>query len=70
MAELAAEAAGGNELKETITCPQCGMTSYSLNDVRERYCGNCHQFHDDFHPQREELVEQGSQRTSSFKVVI
>src|SRR5690349_20942845 len=32
---------------ESITCPQCGMTSSNLNDVRERYCENCHQFHDD-----------------------
>jgi protein-arginine kinase activator protein McsA len=28
------------------TCPQCGMTSHNPNDVRERYCGNCHQYHD------------------------
>lgn len=30
----------------SITCPQCGMTSHNPNDVRERYCGNCHQYHD------------------------
>jgi hypothetical protein len=27
-------------------CPQCGKRSYNLNDVRERYCGACHMFHD------------------------
>jgi len=26
----------------SFTCPRCGMTSYNLNDVREGYCGNCH----------------------------
>jgi hypothetical protein len=26
----------------SITCPQCGMTSHNPNDVREGYCGNCH----------------------------
>jgi ribosomal protein L37E len=26
----------------SITCPRCGMTSYNPNDVREGYCGNCH----------------------------
>jgi hypothetical protein len=26
----------------SITCPLCGMTSYNPNDVRENYCGNCH----------------------------
>lgn len=31
----------------SITCPRCGKTSYNLNDVRQRYCGNCHWFHDD-----------------------
>jgi hypothetical protein len=25
-----------------FTCPACGMTSYNPNDVREGYCGNCH----------------------------
>lgn len=29
----------------SITCPKCGMESHNPNDVRERYCGNCHQFH-------------------------
>lgn len=27
---------------ETITCPQCGRTSANPNDVREGYCGHCH----------------------------
>jgi hypothetical protein len=31
---------------QSITCLICGMTSYNPNDVRERYCGNCHGFHD------------------------
>lgn len=25
-----------------ITCPLCGMTSYNPNDIREGYCGKCH----------------------------
>lgn len=31
----------------SITCLKCGMTSYSLDDVRYRYCGNCHIFHEE-----------------------
>ena len=31
----------------TITCHICGLTSHNLHDVRFRYCGNCHRFHDD-----------------------
>lgn len=30
----------------TITCLVCGMKSYNQNDVEQKYCGNCHQFHD------------------------
>jgi hypothetical protein len=26
----------------SITCPRCGRTSHNPNDVREGYCGNCH----------------------------
>lgn len=25
-----------------FTCPRCGMTSHNPNDIREGYCGNCH----------------------------
>lgn len=31
----------------TITCLACGYTSHNPNDVRERYCGHCHWFHED-----------------------
>lgn len=27
---------------ESFTCPCCGRTSYNSNDVREGYCGSCH----------------------------
>lgn len=30
-----------------IVCPKCGMVSHNPNDVENRYCGNCHAFHDD-----------------------
>jgi hypothetical protein len=26
----------------SITCPACGMTSRHPDDIREGYCGNCH----------------------------
>jgi uncharacterized iron-regulated membrane protein len=26
----------------SITCPDCGMTSYNGNDIAAGYCGNCH----------------------------
>jgi hypothetical protein len=25
-----------------FTCPVCGCTSYNPHDIREGYCGNCH----------------------------
>lgn len=32
---------------QSITCPACGMTSHNPNDVKEKYCGNCHKYYDD-----------------------
>jgi len=29
-----------------IKCLKCGMTSYNPNDVRHKYCGKCHEFHE------------------------
>lgn len=29
---------------QSITCPRCGLTSYHPDDVREGYCGNCHEW--------------------------
>jgi hypothetical protein len=29
---------------ESYTCPKCGMTSYHPEDIKNKYCGNCHQF--------------------------
>lgn len=36
-----------DELISSITCPVCHRTSYNPHDIRERYCGACHRFHDD-----------------------
>jgi hypothetical protein len=35
----------GRATPVSITCPQCGRTSHNPNDVKYRYCGACHQFH-------------------------
>jgi hypothetical protein len=29
-------------MKDSITCPRCGMTSYHPRDVTEGYCAKCH----------------------------
>lgn len=31
---------------ESITCPKCKRTSYNPNDIREKYCGFCHDWHE------------------------
>jgi hypothetical protein len=28
--------------RPSVTCPLCGMTSYHPEDIRQGYCGNCH----------------------------
>jgi len=30
------------EYPEGFTCPRCGMTSRNPDDIRDGYCGNCH----------------------------
>jgi hypothetical protein len=35
---------------KSITCKRCKRKSYNLNDVANRYCDHCHQFHDDIWP--------------------
>ena len=30
------------ESVDRITCPRCGRTSYHPDDIREGYCGACH----------------------------
>lgn len=29
-----------------ITCLDCGLTSYNEHDIEQKYCGNCHEFHE------------------------
>jgi len=49
------DAMGGHQ---AIKCLVCGRTSHNATDVRERYCGNCHEFHDD-RALRKAMVKQG-----------
>jgi transcription elongation factor Elf1 len=44
---LAVQRARAQMETPSFTCPKCGMRSYNPNDVRERYCGNCHLFIDE-----------------------
>lgn len=32
----------GCDAYQSFTCPRCRRTSYNPNDVREGYCGACH----------------------------
>ena len=43
-----------------IVCPKCGRVSHNPNDVRERYCGACHAFHDDLLRDSSELLLKAS----------
>lgn len=40
----------GNPPQIGIKCLVCDMTSWNPNDVTNRYCGNCHRFHEDVAP--------------------
>lgn len=36
----------------SIKCRVCGLTSGNENDVKHKYCGNCHKFHEQFENER------------------
>jgi hypothetical protein len=40
---------------KSITCPKCHRTSWNKNDVEQRYCGACHQFHSQMEGNETEL---------------
>lgn len=31
---------------QSVMCPQCGRISFHPMDVKWRFCGACHKFHD------------------------
>ncbi|MBA7533406.1 hypothetical protein ES705_25645 [subsurface metagenome] len=35
-----------------IKCLICGLISYNLNDVKSKYCGHCHIFHEELYMNR------------------
>lgn len=37
-----------------ILCHRCKLRSFNRGDIHNRYCGNCHKFHD------EELLEHAA----------
>lgn len=44
---------------KSIKCLRCERTSHNPNDVEHRYCGFCHQFHDDiWPPAREDWIKR------------
>jgi hypothetical protein len=59
---------GVTDDQPSFTCPVCGTVSYSLDDVREGYCGNCHAFTGVFGRSGEEgrqVEAQGPEAASS-----
>lgn len=30
-----------------IQCPKCNFISYNSNDIKHKYCGHCHEWHED-----------------------
>jgi ribosomal protein S27AE len=35
-----------NPLQTMFVCPRCHAASYNANDIKEGYCGNCHDWTD------------------------
>lgn len=68
MAELASAVLTGEGVRywiapggDSITCTKCRATSRNENDVVNRYCGNCHLFHDEAE-RRDDVIRAAHQR--------
>jgi protein-arginine kinase activator protein McsA len=60
----------GPTMTPSFTCPSCGRVSYNLNDIRERYCGACHQWFDSVAIARLiEEVRNGNAETNGYNRV-
>lgn len=62
---------------ESIECPVCERRSWNPNDIRERYCGSCHAFHDDLSRRMQQiavaldpLLPVGVSRAGAAKAVL
>lgn len=55
----------GIEQSPSITCPECDRVSYNPNDILNRYCRSCHQYHDIMAMQKELEQVQGDDRHDS-----
>lgn len=46
-------------MSDSYTCPNCGRTSYNPNDVRESYCGFCHEYEESEKPEVHNIYRDG-----------
>lgn len=53
------------EDKPHVTCPECGKTSYNLNDVMQGYCGNCNKYTSQPNAKNPEGEDSGDERTAA-----
>lgn len=44
MRQLGVQQLDDGDVQPSIDCPKCGSRSYNHNDIREGYCGNCHDY--------------------------
>lgn len=49
--------------RPSITCPECGLTSYHPRDIENRYCVNCHIFWGDLQNKSFAPMESGAKET-------
>jgi hypothetical protein len=49
---------------KSITCLDCGLTSWNENDVRNRYCNYCRKFHDDKEKESQPSPEPSAESTA------
>lgn len=51
-----------------IKCKVCGLTSWSLEDVKYKYCVFCDMFHDSHEIQKKEIIKSNKNKVWKLKL--
>lgn len=66
-AMITADPASTPTQARSICCPRCNRESFNPNDITQRYCGSCHDFHQALSPERDSDGQRNVSRAIRWK---
>lgn len=55
---------------ESITCPICNKTSYHPEDIKNKYCGFCHEWHENMGITRVEVINHSKYIKEQGRILV